>query len=381
MKKSFCSSLIISLISLTSLQACAQQPEQEIPVAKSADKYQLELIAKGIQIPWGMAWLNEQDLLVTDRAGELRLIRDNKLLEQKIAGLPKMHAEGQGGLLDIELDPNFKDNGWIYFSYSGYEGDEEGYNTSIMRAKLKDMTLTDTQLLFDGAPNTTTTKHYGSRIEFDKDGYLYFSIGDRGARDVHPQSLEYDAGKIHRINSDGSIPESNPFVNQPNARKSIYSYGHRNPQGMAMHPETGIIWSHEHGPRGGDEINIIKAGANYGWPEVTHGINYIGTKITDETSREGMQQPDWVWVPSIAPSGMEFVTSSKYPQWQGHVLVGAMKFAHLVLVELDGNKVTGHSKLFEGAGRVRSIATHPNGDIYLGIDGMGIYRIVPNSKI
>lgn len=376
MKKTFCTSIMVSLLGFGSALANAQ-PEQPIPLAASADNYELELIAEGIQIPWGMAWLNEQDLLVTDRSGELRLIRNGKLLEQTIKGVPKVHAEGQGGLLDIELDPNFKENGWIYFSYSGYEGDEEGYNTSIMRAKLKDMQLTDTQLLFDGAPNTTTTKHYGSRIEFDKDGYLYFSIGDRGERDVHPQSLKYDAGKIHRINSDGSIPKSNPFYNQENARKSIYSYGHRNPQGMARHPETGIIWSHEHGPRGGDEINIIKAGNNYGWPEITHGINYIGTKITDEKSREGMETPDWVWVPSIAPSGMEFVTSSKYPQWQGHAVVGAMKFAHLVLVEFDGDKVTGHSKLFEGAGRVRSIATHPNGDLYLGVDGMGIYRIVP----
>lgn len=376
MKKTFCTSIMVSLLGFGSALANAQ-PEQPVPLAASADNYELELIAEGIQIPWGMAWLNEQDLLVTDRSGELRLIRNGKLLEQTIKGMPKVHAKGQGGLLDIELDPNFKDNGWIYFSYSGYEGDEEGYNTSIMRAKLKDMQLTDTQLLFDGAPNTTTTKHYGSRIEFDKDGYLYFSIGDRGERDVHPQSLKYDAGKIHRINSDGSIPKSNPFYNQENARKSIYSYGHRNPQGMARHPETGIIWSHEHGPRGGDEINIIKAGNNYGWPEITHGINYIGTKITDEKSREGMETPDWVWVPSIAPSGMEFVTSDKYPQWQGHAVVGAMKFAHLVLVELDGDKVTGHSKLFEGAGRVRSIATHPNGDLYLGVDGMGIYRIVP----
>lgn len=378
MKKYFYTSLVFGIFGFSSFQANAQ-PEQPMPVAASADKYELELVAEGIQIPWGMAWLNEQDLLVTDRAGKLRMIRNGKLLEQAIKGVPKVHAEGQGGLLDIELDPNFKDNGWIYFSYSGYEGDEEGYNTSIMRAKLKDMQLTDTQLLFDGAPNTTTTKHYGSRIEFDKDGYLYFSIGDRGERDVHPQSLEYDAGKIHRINSDGSIPKSNPFYNQENTRKSIYSYGHRNPQGMARHPETGIIWSHEHGPRGGDEINIIKSGANYGWPEITHGINYIGTKITDETSREGMETPDWVWVPSIAPSGMEFVISEKYPQWQGHALVGAMKFAHLVLVKLDGNKVTSHSKLFEGTGRVRSISTHPNGDLYLGVDGRGIYRIVPKS--
>lgn len=378
MKKSLFSSLVVASISLTSLQACAQ-PEQTIPLDASANKYELELVSKGIQIPWGMAWLNERDLLVTDRRGELRLIRDGQLDKQIIKGTPKLHAEGQGGLLDIELDPNFADNGWIYLSYSGYEGDDEGYNTSIMRARLKDMTLVDQQLLFNGEPNTTTTKHYGSRIEFDKDGYLYFSIGDRGDRDVHPQSLDYDAGKIHRINSDGSIPESNPFYNHKSARKSIYSYGHRNPQGMAMHPETGIIWSHEHGPRGGDEINIIKAGANYGWPEITYGINYIGTKITDETSREGMEQPDWYWVPSIAPSGMAFINSDKYPQWQGLIAVGSMKFAHLVLVKLDGNKVTGHSKVFEGVGRVRSIATHPNGDLYLGVDGVGIYKVVPKA--
>ena len=376
MKKCIYTSLVASIISFTSLHTFAQ-PEQPIPVAASADKYELELVAKGVQIPWGMVWLNEQDLLVTNRAGDLRLIRDGKLLEKAIKGVPKVHAERQGGLLDVELDPNFKDNGWIYFSYSGYEGGDEGYNTSIMRARLKDMTLIDQQLLFDGSPNTTKTFHYGSRLEFDKDGYLYFSIGDRGNRDVHPQNLEHDAGKIHRINADGTIPKSNPFYNDENARKSIYSYGHRNPQGMTMHPKTGVIWSHEHGPQGGDEVNIIKPGANYGWPVVTFGINYNGSKITDETTREGMQKPDWVWVPSIAPSGMAFISSDKYPQWKGNIVVGSMKFAHLVMLELDGNNIIGHSKLFEGAGRVRSIATHPNGDLYLGIDGMGIYRVVP----
>ena len=362
---------------LTAGFAAQAKPEQPIPLAASADKYELELVAKGIQIPWGQVWLNEKELLVTDRAGELRLIRDGKLLEQRIAGVPKVHAERQGGLLDVELDPNYQDNGWIYFSYSGYEGDGEGYNTSIMRARLQDMSLVDKQLLFDGTPNTTKTFHYGSRIEFDKDGYLYFSIGDRGNRDVHPQRLDHDAGKVHRINADGSIPKSNPFYDQAGARKSVYSYGHRNPQGMAMHPETGKIWTHEHGPRGGDEVNIIEPGANYGWPVITYGINYNGTTITDETARDGMQQPDWVWVPSIAPSGMEFISGDKYPEWQGKVAIGSMKFAHLVLLELDGNKVKSHSKIFEGAGRVRSISTHPNGDLYLGIDGTGIFRVVP----
>ncbi|RZM79950.1 hypothetical protein C3B51_13365 [Pseudoalteromonas rubra] len=378
MKKTL-NKIALSLIFISSQAAAAVEP-QTIPVAKSANDYQLELVAKGIQIPWGMVWLNDTELLVTDRSGQLRMIKEGKLLDKPIEGVPEVHAERQGGLLDIEIDPNYAKNGWIYFSYSGFEGEEKGSNTSIMRARLKDMKLVDKQLIFDGFPNTKPSFHFGSRIEFDKDGYLYFSIGDRGNRDVHPQRLDHDAGKIHRINADGTIPESNPFAKQKDARKSIYSYGHRNPQGMAMHPKTGEIWTHEHGPRGGDEINIIKPGLNYGWPVITYGINYNGTKITDETARAGMQQPDWVWVPSIAPSGMEFITSDKYPQWQGHLVVGAMKFAHLVLVELDGNKVVGHSKLFEGAGRVRSIATHPNGDLYLGIDGSGIYKVVPKAK-
>ncbi|WP_125780472.1 PQQ-dependent sugar dehydrogenase [Pseudoalteromonas rubra] len=378
MKKTL-NKIALSLIFISSQAAAAVEP-QTIPVAKSANDYQLELVAKGIQIPWGMVWLNDTELLVTDRSGQLRMIKEGKLLDKPIEGVPEVHAERQGGLLDIEIDPNYAKNGWIYFSYSGFEGEEKGSNTSIMRARLKDMKLVDKQLIFDGFPNTKPSFHFGSRIEFDKDGYLYFSIGDRGNRDVHPQRLDHDAGKIHRINADGTIPDSNPFAKQKDARKSIYSYGHRNPQGMAMHPQTGEIWTHEHGPRGGDEVNIIKPGLNYGWPVITYGINYNGTKITDETTRAGMQQPDWVWVPSIAPSGMEFITSDKYPQWQGHLVVGAMKFAHLVLVELDGNKVVGHSKLFEGAGRVRSIATHPNGDLYLGIDGSGIYKVVPKAK-
>ncbi|TMP38981.1 PQQ-dependent sugar dehydrogenase [Pseudoalteromonas rubra] len=378
MKKTL-NNIALSLFFISAQSVQAVEP-QTIPVAKSADNYQLELVARGIQIPWGMVWLNDKELLVTDRSGQLRLIKEGKLVDKPIEGVPEVHAERQGGLLDIEIDPDYSENGWIYFSYSGFEGEEKGSNTSIMRARLKDMKLVDKQLIFDGFPNTKPSFHFGSRIEFDKDGYLYFSIGDRGNRDVHPQRLDHDAGKIHRINADGTIPDSNPFAKQKDARKSVYSYGHRNPQGMAMHPKTGEIWTHEHGPRGGDEINIIKPGLNYGWPVITYGINYNGTKITDERTRDGMQQPDWVWVPSIAPSGMEFITSDKYPQWQGHLVVGSMKFAHLVLVELDGNKVVGHSKLFEGAGRVRSIATHPNGDLYLGIDGSGIYKVVPKAK-
>lgn len=366
---------------ITSVALCAgimathAQPT-DIPLSASADNYQLELVSKGVPIPWGMVWLNDRDLLVTDRAGELRLIRDGELLDQKISGVPKVHAERQGGLLDVEVDPNYADNGWIYISYSGYEGDGDGNNTSILRARLKDMQLVDKEPLFHGFPNTTKSHHYGSRIEFDNDGFLYFSVGDRGNRDVHPQRLDHDAGKIHRVKPDGSVPKDNPFVSNKDARPTIYSYGHRNPQGMAMHPVSGDIWTHEHGPRGGDEINIIKAGSNYGWPVITYGINYNGTTITDEKVREGMEQPAWIWTPSIAPSAMQFIISEKYPHWQGHLLVGSMKFAHMVLVELDGSNIKGHSKLFENAGRIRSMASHPNGDLYIGTDGNGIFKVV-----
>lgn len=374
MKKSLFSTLIASLALSSSLTVSAQ--EKEFPVAASNVKYKMELVTKGIDIPWGMIWLNESDLLVTNRAGDLRMVRDGKLLEQAITGVPKVHSERQGGLLDVEIDPNYTENGWLYLSYSGFEGEGEGSNTSIVRAKLKDMALVEQEVIFEGYPNSPKGFHFGSRIEFDKDGFLYFSIGDRGSRDVHPQRLDHDAGKIHRIMPDGKVPKDNPFAGDDKARPTVYSYGHRNPQGMAMHPVTGEIWTHEHGPRGGDEINIIKPGVNYGWPVITYGINYNGTTITDEKARDGMAQPDWIWTPSIAPSAMQFITSDKYPEWKGHLMVGSLKFAHLVLVELDGSEVTGHSKLFEGTGRMRSMATHPNGGLYVGTDGNGIYKVV-----
>ncbi|MBE1299013.1 MAG: PQQ-dependent sugar dehydrogenase [Alteromonadaceae bacterium] len=366
---------IAGLLSVCAFNGFTQPTD--MPTASSAGNYQLQLVTNGVGIPWGMTWLNESEMLVTDRSGELYLVRDGKLIETPIKGVPKVHAERQGGLLDVEIDPNYKENGWIYLSYSGYEGEEEGNNTSIMRARLKDMALVDNEVIFDGYPNTDRAFHYGSRIEFDKEGYLFFSIGDRGNRDVHPQRLDHDAGKIHRIKSDGSIPKSNPFVANDKARGSIFSYGHRNPQGMALHPETGDIWTHEHGPRGGDEINIIKPGVNYGWPVITYGINYNGTIITEEKAKDGMQQPDWIWTPSIAPSAMQFITTDKYPEWKGHLLVGSLKFAHVVLLELEGSEVKSHSKLFEGAGRIRSLATHPNGDLYIGTDGNGIFKVVP----
>lgn len=356
--------------------ACAQQPN--IPLSDSNQFYEYQLVTKGIDIPWGMAWLDEKNIIVTDRKGELRIIRDGKLLSEKVSGLPNLRAEGQGGLLDVALDPNYVQNNLIYFSYSGLEGEGEGAHTSVMRAKLKGFKLSEQKVIFEGGPNSTKGQHYGSRITFDKHGQLYISSGDRGARDVNPQRLDRDAGKIHRINSDGSIPENNPFIGQKDANPSIYSYGHRNPQGMAMHPTSGEIWTHEHGPKGGDEVNIIQPGANYGWPVISYGVNYSGTSFTDLTEKDGMQQPVWYWVPSIAPSGMTFVTSDIYPDWKGKIIVGSLKFAYLVALELDGNKVLSQEMLFPGIGRVRNVKQGADGYIYVATDGSGIYKIVPS---
>ena len=365
----------ICCITLTGF-ACAQQPN--IPLSDSNQSYEFELVTKDIDIPWGMTWLNEKDILVTDRKGELRIISNGKLLSEKVTGLPELRAEGQGGLLDVAVDPNYAQNNLIYFSYSNVEGEEEGAHTSVMRAKLEDFKLTNQTVIFAGGVNSTKGQHYGSRIAFDKQGYLFISNGDRGNRDVNPQRLDRYAGKIHRINRDGSIPEDNPFVAQKDAHPSIYTYGHRNPQGMAMHPVTGDIWTHEHGPKGGDEINIIEPSANYGWPVVSYGVNYSGTSFTDLTEKEGMQQPIWYWVPSIAPSGMTFVTSDIYPEWKGKIIVGSLKFAYLVALELDGNKVLSQETLFPGIGRVRNVKQGDDGYIYVATDGTGIFKIVPS---
>jgi glucose/arabinose dehydrogenase len=356
--------------------ACAQQPK--IPASDSIQSYEYQLVTEGIDIPWGMTWLDEKTILVSDRKGELRIISNGVLLNEKVTGLPELRAEGQGGLLDVAVDPNYAQNNLIYFSYSGLEGEGEGAHTSVVRAKLQDFKLTEQSVIFEAGPNTTKGQHYGSRLTFDKQGYLYISSGDRGNRDVNPQRLDRDAGKIHRINGDGSIPKDNPFVAQKDANPSIFSYGHRNPQGMAMHPVTGDIWTHEHGPKGGDEINIIRKGANYGWPVISFGVNYSGSSFTELTAKEGMEQPQWYWVPSIAPSGMTFVTSDIYPDWKGKIIVGSLKFAYLVALELEGDKVLSQEILFPDIGRVRNVKQGADGYIYVATDGAGIFKIVPS---
>ncbi len=345
-------------------------------VAANDDKYRVDTVIEGISIPWGMVWLPNGDMLVTERQGSLYRVRNAKI-HSKIEGLPKVHANGQGGLLDLELHPAYADNGWLYLSYSSPEGDGAGSNTAIMRAKLDGDTLVDQKVLYKAEPNSRRGQHYGSRIEFDDMGFLFFSIGERCQRDSNPQDLSRDGGKVYRLHDDGRIPADNPYVKQAGAKDAVYSWGHRNPQGMAKNPVSGQIWVHEHGPRGGDEVNVVKPTANYGWPILSYGINYSGTEFAQGTEREGFESPIWYWVPSIAPSGMTFVSSDRYPDWQGHLLVGSLKFGYLVLCRVAGNTIASAEILFEGIGRVRNVRQGPDGYIYVAVDGKGIKRLVP----
>ncbi len=339
-------------------------------------QFEVETIVDNLENPWSFTFLPDGSMLINELKGEL--IHFKNKVKTTINNLPEIVAKGQGGLMDIELDPDYSNNGWIYFSLaSNLEKDGNGANTTIMRAKLVDNSLVETAILYKATPNTSGGNHFGSRIEFDKKGYLYFSIGDRFQRDINPQDLTKDGGKIYRINPDGSIPKDNPFYNTSGAKKAIYSYGHRNPQGMALHPETGKIWTHEHGPQGGDEINIIKAGINYGWPKASFGINYDGTSFTDATSLPNMENPIHYWTPSIAPCGMTFVTSDKYPQWKGNLLVGSLKFQYLNRCVLDGDKVISEEKLLEDIGRVRCVRQGPDGYIYISVQNKGILKLVP----
>ncbi|MBT8245497.1 MAG: PQQ-dependent sugar dehydrogenase [Winogradskyella sp.] len=339
--------------------------------------YSTETVVPDLNIPWGMAFLPDGAMLITEKSGELIHFKNGK--KTVINGLPEIYLRGQGGLLDIELHPKYAENGWLYIIHASPDGEGDGGNTALLRAKIEGDKLVNIERLYKAEPNSKRGQHFGSRIEFDNEGYLYFSIGDRGNRDENPQDITRDCGKIYRLNDDGSIPKYNPFVNEVNAKKAIFSYGHRNPQGMVKHPETGKIWIHEHGPKGGDEINVVQKGKNFGWPVISYGINYSGTKFTDETAKAGMQQPLFYWVPSIAPSGMDFVTSDKYPNWKGNLLVGALKFEYLERLVIENNKVTKREKLLEGMGRVRNVRQGPDGYIYVAIENIGIVKIVPNS--
>ena len=362
-------------------QNSEEQPEQTpvpdpIP-AGGSDAYSYEMVVEGLKIPWGFEFLPDGSIIITEKSGEIIHFKDGQ--KSQVQGGPEVYNRGQGGLLDVALHPDYASNGWLYFTYSSTDGEGEGGNTALMRAKLDGNKLVNKEVLYKAAPNTTKGQHFGSRISFDKEGYLYFSAGDRGARDVNPQDITRDNGKIYRLNADGSIPSDNPFVGEENAVEAIYSYGHRNPQGMIFNPETSEIWVHEHGPQGGDEINVVKKGANYGWPVVTYGENYDGTPITEERSKPGMKDPIFYWLPSIAPSGFAYVTSDKFPELQGDLLVGSLKFKYLEHLELDGKKISKRTKLLEDIGRLRDVIQGPDGNIYVAVEGKGIAKLTHNN--
>ncbi|NJC25733.1 PQQ-dependent sugar dehydrogenase [Neolewinella antarctica] len=327
---------------------------------------------------WSFRFLPDSRIIATDRAGKLLLISaDGSESKEITGGVPEVRAKGQGGLMEVLLDPDFVTNRTIYLSYSKPDG-KDNAGTAVGRATLNiaETALENFTVLYEIEPKTDVTRHYGGKMIWGpQDGHLYFTVGDRGNRDENPQDSTRDAGKVYRIAKDGSIPADNPFIKYPAAKQAIYSYGHRNPQSLTAHPETGEIWETEHGPRGGDEINIIQPGLNYGWPVITYGINYDGSQITEEVARPGMEQPLHYWVPSIAPSGMCFITGDKYPGWEGDLLVGSLKFMRVQHVRLDGKDVVGEDKLLNNLGRVRDLRMGPDGYAYASVEGEGIVRL------
>lgn len=336
-------------------------------------------LAEGLENPWGLAFLPDGAMLITERSGDLRLFKDGRLEDQAIAGVPAVVARGQGGLLDVAIHPDFAENNLVYLSYAG-PGDG-GTSTEVARGRLNDMALEDVEVIFRAVPKSGGTGHFGSRLVFANDGKLFISLGDR--RQIREsQNLGNHIGTMIRLNDDGSVPDDNPFIGQAGALPEIFSYGHRNVQGMTLHPESGEIWAHEHGPRGGDELNLLKAGANYGWPVITYGIDYSGAIISDKTEAAGMEQPVVYWDPSIAPSGMAIYDGDKFPQWQGDIFVGALAHLHLRRLEMEGDRVVDQESLLVDLGeRIRDVRSGPDGYLYVLTDsGDGqLLRLEPAS--
>jgi glucose/arabinose dehydrogenase len=320
----------------------------------------------GFNLPWSIAFLDNSTALVTERDGPVRLIRDGILHPQPIADTPAVLQRGQGGMMVAVPDPEYAQNGWIYLAFSDPGAERNTSITRVVRGRITDHHWTDNQDIWkaDAQHYTTAGVHFGTRIVFDRAGHLYFAIGDRGQQQF-AQDLARPNGKIFRLNRDGSIPADNPFVNTPGALPSIFSYGHRNPQGLDFHPLTDELWEAEHGPRGGDEVNISRAGLNYGWPEITYGINYSGTIITRERVRPGMEQPIWFWRPSTAVCAVVFYRGDEFPMWRNHLLAGALANETLRLLRVENNRVIHEEILLQGRGRIRDVHSGPDGAIYL----------------
>jgi glucose/arabinose dehydrogenase len=355
--------LIGFLISSTLFLASASAFSQTF----TSEDYKLTVttVAEGLEYPWGMDFLPNDMMIVTERAGRVRTVSNQGQLSAPLKGVPKVVNNGQGGMLDVTLDPEFAKNNLIYVSYS--EPGKGGSGTAVARAKLdiEHNRLEDLQVIFRQHPKSHGPHHYGSRLVFARDGTLFITIGERGELD-RAQDFSINRGQVIRIHSDGSIPDDNPFIGRKGYRPEVWSYGHRNPQGAALHPLTSNLWTVEHGARGGDEVNIPKPGKNYGWPTIAYGKHYSGGKIGLGTHKAGMEQPVYYWDPSIAPSGMDFYSGNLFSKWKGNLIVGALKFRLLTRLVLDGEKVTREERLLEGLGeRIRQVRQGPDGFIYL----------------
>lgn len=324
----------------------------------------LEKVAGGLQHPWGLAFLPDGRLLVTERVGNLRIVHQDGTVSTPLSGVPAVEAAGQGGLLDVILHPDFETNQTLFISYN--EPGDGGSSTAVASATLKDDTLTDVKVIFSAKPKFSSRHHFGSRLVIKDNTYLFITLGDRGQRRDDAQTLDTHHGKVVRLHLDGSIPQDNPYVKNQDALDDIWSYGHRNIQGATLHPTTGELWTHEHGPQGGDEINISRATLNYGWPVITYGEEYGGGKI-GQTAKDGLEQPLHYWVPSIAPSGMAFYLNDAIPGWTNNLLVGSLRFGQLVRLELDGNKVKHEERIMIGQ-RIRDVRQGPDGAVYMVTD-------------
>ena len=360
------------------LAACARAAPLAQELSTQNGPVRVVTVARGLDHPWGLAFLPDGRMLVTERSGQLRIVERDGRISEPLAGVPDVAARGQGGLLDVALDPDFGRNRLIYLSYAEPAGMSAG--TAAARARLGNGRLEDLRVIFRQEPKVGGGGHFGSRFVFTRDGYLFVTLGERMRRD-DSQDLSRHMGKVIRIRPDGSVPQDNPFVGRGNARPEIWSYGHRNVQGATLHPGTGELWTVEHGAQGGDEVNTPKPGRNYGWPVITYGVDYSGARIGEGTSKPGMEQPVFHWDPSIAPSGMMFYTGDRFPRWRGNLFVGSLKFGVLVRLEENGGRLTGEERLQIGD-RVRDVRQGPDGYIYLLTDeGNGrILRLEPGGR-
>ena len=379
---------MISLLALVGLCAGAASPAlgQDMVHRTAHHDYRLVTVAEGLVQPWSMAFLPGGDMLVTEKPGRLRILRNGRLLPDPVPGVPAVHAQGQGGLLDVIPHPDFASNRTIYLSFSKPLAGGES-TTAVVRARFENDRLTNVEEIFEA--DTRGRGHYGSRLAFDPDGYLFITVGERqvpstGDLTAHPaQDPTNHHGTINRLHEDGRVPADNPFIGQQGVEPSIYSYGHRNPQGLAIDQRTGDVWITEHGPQGGDELNLVLPGRNYGWPVVGRGVNYgEGTPIHSAITMEGMESPVHFWVPSIGTSGLMIYTGDRFPEWRGSLFAGGMVGEQLARLEMDGQRVVVEETVLHGMGRIRDVRQGPDGHIYLAIDDRRggpspIYRMEP----